>query len=247
MACGNVWPSSVGRCTGPQQPAAHSPPGLIVDSDPIHLLPGSEEALTVRMRVSSTTLLPAQQIDLVLRVRSMAHAGAQQDLPIEVTAPIVDVPVQLRAEPRLLRVRDTDTAKCTVVIDNSRSNRPMLLRFSGSDAEQAVRFDFDPPIVDIGPGASASVLLALTASQPDPGAELSRVELLVGSVGLYAQEHDGAQRRLGLVVRHPRTVVALGAPGSRTASIRPPAPQAWRWRRSACPGPWWTSTWACQL
>jgi P pilus assembly chaperone PapD len=150
------------------------PTWLIVASDPIHLLPGTEETLTVRMRVSSTTLLPAQQLELVLRVRSMAQAGVQQDLPIEVTVPIVDVPVQLRAEPRLLRVRDTDTAKCTVVVDNSRSNRPMLLRFSGSDAEQAVRFDFDPPIVDVGPGASASVLLALTAPQPDPGQELTR-------------------------------------------------------------------------
>ena len=99
----------------------------------------------------------------------MAQAGVRQDLPIEVTVPIVDVPVQLRAEPRLLRVRDTDTGRCTVVVDNSRSNRPMLLRFSGSDAEQAVRFDFDPPILDVGPVASASVLLSLTATQPDPG------------------------------------------------------------------------------
>ena len=154
--------------------APGAPAWLVVDSDPIHLLPGSEEPLTVRMRVNSTTLIPAQQIDLVLRVRSMAQAGVQQDLPIEVTVPIVDVPVQLRAEPRLLRVRDTDTAECTVVVDNSRSNRPMLLRFTGSDAEQAVRFDFDPPIVDVGPGASASVLLALTATQPDPGSELTR-------------------------------------------------------------------------
>jgi hypothetical protein len=154
--------------------APGAPPWLIVESDPIHLLPGSEQALAVRMRINSTTLLPAQQVDVVLRVRSMSQAGVQQDVPIEVTVPIVDVPVQLRAEPRLLRVRDTDTAKCTVLVDNSRSNRPMLLRFSGSDAEQAVRFEFDPPIVDVGPGASASVLLVVTATQPDPGSELTR-------------------------------------------------------------------------
>jgi hypothetical protein len=160
------------------------PAWLIVESDPIHLLPGSEEALTVRMRVSSTTLLPAQQIDLMLRVRSMTQAGVQRDLPIEVTVPVVDVPVQLRAEPRLIRVRDTDTAKCTVVVDNSRSNRPMLLRFTGSDAEQAVRFDFDPPIVDVGPGGSATVLLALTATQPDPGQELTRQLTITANDGM---------------------------------------------------------------
>jgi hypothetical protein len=154
--------------------APGAPPWLLVESDPIHLLPGSEQELPVRMRVNSTTLLPAQQVDVVLRVRSMTQAGVQQDVPIDVTVPIVDVPVQLRAEPRLLRVRDTDASRCTIVVDNSRSNRPMLLRFSGSDAEQAVRFDFDPPIVDVGPGASASVHLQLTAPQPEPGQELIR-------------------------------------------------------------------------
>ena len=138
--------------------APGAPAWLIVESDQIHLLPGTEEALAVRMRVNSTTLLPAQQIDLMLRVRSMSQAGVHQDVPIEVTVPIVDVPVQLHAEPRLLRMKDTDSGRCTIAVDNSRSNRPMLLRFSGSDAEQAVKFDFDPPIVDVGPGASASVV-----------------------------------------------------------------------------------------
>jgi P pilus assembly chaperone PapD len=154
--------------------APGAPPWLLVDSDPVHLLPGTEQEVPVRMRVNSTTLLPAQQVDVVLRVRSMTQAGVQLDVPIQVTVPIVDVPVQLRAEPRLLRIRDTDTSKCTILVDNSRSNRPMLLRFSGSDAEQAVRFDFDPPIVDVGPGASASVQLQLTAPQPEPGQELTR-------------------------------------------------------------------------
>jgi len=154
--------------------APGAPGWLRVESDPIHLLPGTEEALAVRLRVNSTTLLPAQQIPLMLRVRSMTQAGVQQEVPIEVTVPIVDIPVQLRAEPRLLRVKDTETSRCTILVDNSRSNRPMLLRFSGSDAEQAVRFDFDPPIIDVGPGASSSVLLVLTAAQPEAGQELTR-------------------------------------------------------------------------
>lgn len=154
--------------------APGAPAWLIVESDEAHLLPGSEGTLTVRMRVNSTTLLPAQQIDLRLRVHSVTQASVRQDLPIQVTVPIVDIPVQLRAEPRLLRIKDTDSGRCTIEVDNSRSNRPMLLRFSGSDAEQAVKFDFDPPIVDVGPGASASVVLNLTSTQPEPGQELTR-------------------------------------------------------------------------
>jgi hypothetical protein len=157
---------------GVEAPAA--PAWLIVESDPIHLLPGTEQELAVRMRINSTTLLPAQQIDVKLRVRSMTQASLRLEMPVQVTVPIVDVPVQLRAEPRLIRMRDTDASRCTIAVDNSRSNRPMLLRLSGSDAEQAVQFTFDPPIVEVGPGATASVVLALTAAKPEPGQELTR-------------------------------------------------------------------------
>ena len=74
--------------------APGAPSWLVVESDPIHLLPSTEEALAVRLRVNSATLIPAQQIDVVLRVHSMTEAGVQQELPIQVTVPIVDVPMR---------------------------------------------------------------------------------------------------------------------------------------------------------
>ena len=36
-------------------------------------------------------------------------------------------------------------AECTVAVDNSGCNRPVRLRFSGSDPELAVQFRFEPP------------------------------------------------------------------------------------------------------
>ena len=155
--------------------APEAPTWLIVESDEVQLLPGTEEALSVRMRVVSPTLVPAQQLRLVLSIRSTSQAPAHLDLPVLVTVPVLDVPVGLRAEPRLLRVRDRDTAACTVLVDNSRSNRPAKLQFSGSDPEQAVRFRFEPAALEVGPGASGSVQLTVTAAGPDPGQEISRI------------------------------------------------------------------------
>jgi hypothetical protein len=127
------------------------------------------------MRVSSTTLVPAQQLHVTLRIRSLSQAPAQAELPIQVTVPAIDAPVRLHAEPSVLRVRDRDTASCTVVVDNSMSNQLVQLRFSGSDPELAVRFRFEPSVLEVGPAASGSVLVAVTAPRPEPGQEMSRL------------------------------------------------------------------------
>jgi hypothetical protein len=149
------------------------PEWLHLDPSQVRLLPGSEEPLPVRLWVSSANLVPAQQLQLMLRIRSMSQAPAHADLPVLVTVPVLDVPIRLHPEPSLLRVRDRDSAQCTVVVDNS-SNRRVQLRFTGSDSELAVRFRFEPPVLDVGPGASESVLVSVTASRPEPGQEISR-------------------------------------------------------------------------
>ena len=108
-----------------------APHWLQVEPAQLRLLPGSEEVLLARMRVSSTTLVPAQQLHVTLRIRSLSQAPAQAELPVQVTVPAIDAPVRLHAEPSVLRVRDRDTASCTVVVDNSMSNQLVQLRFSG--------------------------------------------------------------------------------------------------------------------
>ena len=47
----------------------------------------------MRMRVVSPTLVPAQQVRLVLSIRSTSQAPAHLDLPVLVTVPVLDVPV----------------------------------------------------------------------------------------------------------------------------------------------------------
>ena len=154
--------------------APGAPGWLTVESSQVRLLPGAEDALPVRMRVTSATLVPAQRLPVLLRVRSMSQAPAHADVPVLVIVPVLDVPVRLNPQPRLLRARDRDTAECTISVDNSSSNRPVQLRFAGSDPELAVRFSFDPPVLEVGPASSGSVVVAVTAPRPEPGQEITR-------------------------------------------------------------------------
>ncbi len=151
-----------------------APGWLAAEASQLSLLPGAEDTLTVRLRVVSPTLVPAQQVRVLLRITSLSQSPAHTDLPVTVTVPVVDAPVRLRAEPRLLKIRDTDIAEFAVLVDNSSSNRTARLVFSGSDPELAVQFRFDPPTLEVAPGGTGSAKVAARVAGPEAGQEVSR-------------------------------------------------------------------------
>lgn len=167
---------------------ADGPPWLALAADQLRLLPATEEAVPVRLRVDAPTPVPAQRVDVVLRVRSLSAAPAHQDLALLVIVPIIAAPVRLSVEPQLLRVRDRDRAECTLVVDNKGSNRQLRVRLSGSDPELAVRFSFDPPVLDVEAGFSGRVRVHLAAEQPRPGEEVSRSVTLTAFDGTESTE-----------------------------------------------------------
>ncbi len=154
--------------------AIGAPGWLAVEANQLRLFPGDEEALAVRLRVTSTKLIPAQQVEVVIRVRSLSWAPAHVDLLLQVVVPVVDAPVQLHVEPSLLRVRDRGTVECVLTVDNARSNTDKHVRLSGSDPELAVQYRFVPPMLDLGPGAAERTRVIITAPEPEPGQEISR-------------------------------------------------------------------------
>jgi hypothetical protein len=190
---------------------ASAPQWLQVESSQVRVIPGGEEALPVIMRVVSPTLVPAQQIPIMLRIRSLSQAPAHAVLGVLIAVPVQDVPVRLHAEPSVLRVRDRDSATCRVVVDNSGSNHPVHLRFTGSDPERAVRFHFEPEVLELGPAASGSVLVTLTATPPEPGQEITR-PLTVSAVD--------RSRRAGTVITFVQSAGASDASGSVDSSSR---------------------------
>jgi P pilus assembly chaperone PapD len=151
------------------------PEWLSVKSTAVELLPGTDDVLRVRFQVISEKMVPAQQLIIPLQVRAMNEPYAVVVLPVAVTVSVVDAAVQLRAEPRLLRVQDRPDAAFALTLDNSRSNRPVRVELSGSDPELAVRFEFDPPVLGVGPSGTATVRVRVSAAPPPPGQELSRL------------------------------------------------------------------------
>jgi P pilus assembly chaperone PapD len=151
-----------------------APSWLQVDSDQLRLLPDTEDRLRVRFRIASDTLVPAGEGRVNLRVRSLTRPPAHEVVAVTVSVPVVDAPVSVRVEPSIARVRDLDTARLTVVVDNAAANRPAIVHLAGSDPELAVGFFFDPPRVAVGPGETARVRLVTTSPRPEAGRESTR-------------------------------------------------------------------------
>ena len=143
--------------------APGAPEWLSVDSTPVELLPGTDDLLRARFQVRSARLTPAQQLSVRLRIRAMNEPAVYVELPVTVTVSVVDAPLQLRAEPRLLRVQDRPDGTFTLTVDNTQCNRPVRVELAGCDPELAVRFEFDPAIVEVGPVAIAPVRVTVTA------------------------------------------------------------------------------------
>ena len=151
-----------------------APPWLRIESSTVRLLPGAEDRLVVSFRIMSESLVPAGSGIVRLSVRSLAQPAARETVSVTVAVPVVEAPAQLRTEPSVVRIRDVETGRFVVVVDNAGSNRAARLRLSGTDPELAVSFHFDPEVVVVGPGESARVRAVTTSRRPEPGAELSR-------------------------------------------------------------------------
>jgi hypothetical protein len=151
-----------------------APPWLVVASDQLRLLPGTEDRIVVRFRIASATMVPAGESRVRLRVRSLTRPPAHEIVAVAVSVPVVDAPVTVRVEPSIARAKDVDTARLSVVVDNSAANRPATVRLTGTDPELAVAFHFDPAEITVGPGESGRVRLVTTSPRPEPGRELTR-------------------------------------------------------------------------
>ena len=165
-----------------------APDWLTLESEQISLLPGAEETLTVRLRAVAPTLVPAQQIRVLLRIASSTQPPAYTELPLTVTVPVVDAPVRVRAEPRLLKIRDAEVARFTVHVDNANSNRTARLELTGSDPELVVRFQFEPAVLELPPGGSGSAEVTVGAAGPDPGQEVARALTIAAVEGARTVE-----------------------------------------------------------
>ncbi len=147
------------------------------------LLPGTTGSVEAMLRIMSPTMVAAQELPLLLRVRNLAGQPAYRDIPVRVTVPVLAAPLTLLAEPRLVRVQDNAPVTCTVVVDNSRSNHWADVRLSANDPEQVVRASWRTQHLQVPPGGEARTEVRFTAPPPDPGREMNRTITISGTDG----------------------------------------------------------------
>jgi hypothetical protein len=103
----------------------------------------------------------------------------------------VDVPVTLRLDPSVVRVRDTAVGQLEAIVDNRGGRRVRRVFLTGRDPERLVRFTFSPPSLDVLPGDIGRVRVRLEAGLPEPGQEATRQVTVIAADGNREIEASG--------------------------------------------------------
>ena len=101
------------------------------------------------------------------------------------------VPLRLRLEPSVLRVRDCPVADLSLIIDNREGKQDQKLRLTGRDPEGAVRFSFTTPEIIARAGQITKTRLSVAATAPPAGEEVSRPFSVIAADGVNESETSG--------------------------------------------------------
>jgi hypothetical protein len=166
--------------------APDAPDWLTVSEQEVRLLPGSNDRTGITLRIPGGRLVPAGVSTVVIRVQSVAHPEITVDQPVELTVPGIEVPLMLRLEPSMVRVRDDQPGQLQAVIDNGLGNQARRVTLSGRDPEGVVRFFFAPEVLEVPAGATAAAAVRIEAPTPDPGQVATRQLTIAAADG---EEH----------------------------------------------------------
>ena len=176
--------------------AGHDPEqqiGFVFRTAELWVAPGTERATLVQLRAPVPP--PGDQADRTFTVTATdgRHEieSAGHWVQRSGTAPITTA--ALRLDPEVVRLRDRSDAQLSVVIDNQRGSRPLRVRLSGDDPENAVHFAFRPPVLDVGPGRTAWAEIRVAAPHPPHGEETVR------TIRVRASDEHGAVEATGAV------------------------------------------------
>ncbi|MGB3858960.1 MAG: hypothetical protein WA912_06850 [Ornithinimicrobium sp.] len=150
------------------------PDWLQAEAPELRLLPGTDESVTLALSVVPGVMVDAQQLELILRVESIASATLYADVGLYLYVGVVKGEMGLTLEPTTVRMKDETSAHFRIVVDNKHSNESLWASLKGSDSESAVTFTFSPAHLDVPAGRSLAAKLDVEAPLPEPGREVSR-------------------------------------------------------------------------
>lgn len=135
--------------------------------------------------------------------RQLTFSGAEHESEEDPTTVMVtvaqqrsaappEVPLRVRLEPRVLRVRDCAIADLDVVLDNRGAAEERKVVLSGRDTEGAVQFDFPTSTLVIGPDRQVATRISVRAEPPPSGEERPRTIAVIASEGDSEWQGDGS-------------------------------------------------------
>ncbi|MEP6561838.1 MAG: hypothetical protein ABJD68_12300 [Nakamurella sp.] len=149
----------------------------------LELGPGADVAADVRIEAPAPE--SGQQATRQLTVTASTGGDDVAASATFVQTASVEVPLALRVEPSVVRVRDSATGQLEVLIDNRNGTRTRRVFLSGRDPEGVVRFGFSPPSIDVFAGELGRARARFEAPQPAAGQESSRsLKVLASSPGM---------------------------------------------------------------
>jgi hypothetical protein len=143
------------------------------------LFPDQEDTATFDLAVPGTQAPPAGPRIIAVRVTS------QDDMRLsrveEVTLTIGAAPAaDLKVQPT--RIRGGSSGRFAVVVNNE-GNVPVQLALRGEDDADEVRFEFDPPLVEVAPGTTVETYGRVRAHRAFSGPEQQRPITVFGEGG----------------------------------------------------------------
>lgn len=154
--------------------AVSPPEWLKLEHSEISLMPGENTSATITFSIRDRSFVEAQTVKVPLRICSTRDATKFAEQQVALTIPPSGPKVALSARPTIVTVEDDTAGKFQVILDNKASNHTRRMVLTGSDPEDAVRFDFPSNTVDVRAGKSATVDVRFVLPALDEGERCSR-------------------------------------------------------------------------
>ncbi len=143
--------------------------------------PGGTASASVR--IEAPTPEQGQQATRQLTVSAADGQDEAEASATFVQTAAVELPMVLRAEPTLIRAKDSASGQLEITVDNRKGTRTRRVFLGGRDPEGIVHFAFSPPSIDVFAGEVGRARLKIEAPPPPPGQESSRPLTVFASSG----------------------------------------------------------------
>jgi hypothetical protein len=152
---------------------------------------GSARAL---LTVSAPPPPYGEQAVRQLRVRAADENGMVEASGTfeQSTSPTPLSTARILLDPEQVVARNSRNGRFNVQVDNKRGAMPLRVRLSGADPERAVRFSFDPGVLEIPPGLVAWSAARISAPRPGSGEQLTRPIKVIADDGIGSIEAMGS-------------------------------------------------------